>query len=590
MQEVNLTNTSEHDINTFDILIDDKAIDSQYQVVSLSVTKEVNRIPSARILIRDGEASARTFAISSQNDFVPGKKVKIKAGRDSKNSQIFSGIIIRHAIKVRNNGHSELILECFDETIRMTVGRHSKYFEQMKDNEVFNELVRQYPSLKTEVKPTSLKHRELVQHHITDWDFMLLRAEANGLLINIDDGKIKITKPDTSAKPGIQITYGSSVIELEAEMDARKQWKKVQATSWDFANQQLFSANAVSASVNEPGNITGEQLSKVASPDKFEMHHSGYLLQQELQDWADATMMRSRLGKIRGRAKFFGSTDIKTGDMVQLDGVGERFKGKAYVTSVRHDLGNGLWDTHIQFGLDPERYACLYRDIEDVDAAGLIGGIKGLQIGKVVQLQDDPEGQHRILVRVPVIDDKAKGTWMRVASLDAGSDRGAFFRPELDDEVIVGFINEDPRDAVVLGMLHSSAKAAPISAKDVNHEKGFTTRSKMHIQFNDDKKTITIDTPAGNSVVLDESSQSIKVKDQNSNSISMETSGIKIDSPKNIDINAGVNLTLKAGASLTIGGVTISVKADGNVSMEGAMAKLAGQGIAEISGGMVKIN
>ena len=162
--------------------------------------------------------------------------------------------------------------------------------------------------------------------------------------------------------------------------------------------------------------------------------------------------------------------------------------------------------------------------------------------------------------------------------------------PEIGDEVIVGFINDDPRDAVVLGMLHSSAKPAPITAQDVNHEKGFTTRSKMHIHFNDDTKTITIDTPAGNSIKLDENGQKIEIVDQNSNTIKMSPTGIKIDSPKNIDLSAQVNLTIKAGASLSIGGVTVGIKADGNVSMEGAMAKLAGQGIAEVSGGLVKIN
>src|ERR1044071_6978216 len=118
MQEVSLTNTSEHDVSSFDILIDDKAIDPAYQVMSVSVTRQVNRIPVAKILLRDGEASARTFEISTKDDFVPGKKIKVKAGRDGKNSQVFKGIIVRHAIRVRNNGQSELHLECFDETIR----------------------------------------------------------------------------------------------------------------------------------------------------------------------------------------------------------------------------------------------------------------------------------------------------------------------------------------------------------------------------------------------------------------------------------------------------------------------------------------
>jgi uncharacterized protein involved in type VI secretion and phage assembly len=277
--------------------------------------------------------------------------------------------------------------------------------------------------------------------------------------------------------------------------------------------------------------------------------------------------------------------------MIKIDGVGARFNGNAFVTAVKHDMTHGMWDTHIQFGLNSERYIQIHDDdLNDPQAAGLVGSIQGLQIGKTVQLQNDPDGEDRILVKLPVIDNDAKGIWTRVASLDAGNQRGSFFRPEIGDEVVVGFINGDPRDAVVLGMLNSSAKPAPIQAKDANDEKGFTTRSKMHISFNDQTKTIVIDTPAGNSITLDEQGMKIEIKDQNSNTITMDTSGIKIESQKNIEIKAGVNLTLEAGASMSIKGATTSMKANANVSVEGAIAKLAGQGMTEISGGIVKIN
>src|SRR4051794_21177425 len=112
MQEVSLTNTSEHDVNSFEILVEEKAIAPEYQVMSVSVLKEINRVPMARIALRDGEASKRDFEISNKEDFIPGKKIRIKVGRDGKNSQVFKGIIVRHAIRVRNSGQSELQLEC----------------------------------------------------------------------------------------------------------------------------------------------------------------------------------------------------------------------------------------------------------------------------------------------------------------------------------------------------------------------------------------------------------------------------------------------------------------------------------------------
>jgi Rhs element Vgr protein len=389
----------------------------------------------------------------------------------------------------------------------------------------------------------------------------------------------------------LQVSYGSSVLELEAEMDARTQWKNVEASSWDYANQQLLRADTSEASsFTQHGNIAGDELANTINLTKYQLHHSGHLPEQELQDWADGIMLRSRLSKIKGRAKVTGFSAIKPGDMVKLEGVGNRFKGKSFVTAVKQEIGNGMWDTHIQFGLDPRRYIFEHNDLNDAQSAGLAGAIHGLQIGKVVQLQNDPDGEDRILVRIPVIDNSAQGIWTRMASLDAGSDRGTFFRPEIDDEVIVGFINDDPRDAVVLGMLHSSAKPAPIKAKDVNHEKGFTTRSKMHIHFNDDTKTITIDTPAGNKIMLDESATKIEIVDQSNNKITMEPGGIKMESPVNIDIKAGAVLSLSAGGSLSISAPALSMKADASVSIEGATAKFASQGPNVISGLPVMIN
>ena len=37
---------------------------------------------------------------------------------------------------------------------------------------------------------------------------------------------------------------------------------------------------------------------------------------------------------------------------------------------------------------------------------------------------------------------------------DAGENRGSFWRPEIGDEVVLGFLNSDPRDAIILGMLN----------------------------------------------------------------------------------------------------------------------------------------
>jgi Rhs element Vgr protein len=588
MPDILIPNNSKHDVATYKIVVDNTEVDPSYQVMSLSIHKELNRVSTASLVFRDGDAALQTFPLSNKTDFVPGKKIEISIGRDGLNKSAFKGIIIKHAVKVKANGNTELHVECMDVAVKMTIGRKSKYFQNVKDSDVFDDLLSTY-GIRSDPETTTLKHQELVQHNVTDWDFMLLRAEANGMLVNVDDGSIKIAKPAIGNEV-LQVNYGSSILEFEAEMDARFQYKSVNAESWDYSNQQLFTADTSSSSFAEQGNITSEDLAQAISPDKFDMHHSGHLLEQELKDWTESIMSRSRLAKIRGRARFTGFSGIKPADTLKLSGVGDRFNGKAFVTAVRQEIGDGTWETQVQFGLDPKRYVFLHNDINEAPSAGLVGAIRGLQIGIVVQLESDPDGQDRILVRVPVIDSAAQGIWTRIASLDAGNERGAFFMPEIGDEVIVGFINDDPRHPVVLGMLHSSNKPAPISPADNNNEKGFTTRSKMHLSFNDDTKTIVIDTPAGNSITIDEKSMKIEIKDQNENKITMEQTGITMESPLNIDVKAGAVLTLSGGTSLSISAPSLSVKADANVSIEGAVAKVTSSGITEISGSLVKIN
>lgn len=584
-----IPNQSVHDMVTFDLVVDGEALDSSYQVIAISVNKEVNRIPSATIILRDGEAAEGEFALSNSGDFVPGKEIEVKIGRDSDNKTVFAGIIVKHRIRVRESGDGVLIVECKDKCVRMSVGRHNRYFEDSKDSEVMEELIGKYDGLVNDVEPTTLTHPELVQHHCTDWDFLLSRADVNGRLIIVDDAKVQVKKPDTGADPALSVAYGTTLLEFEAEMDARTQWRSVEAQAWDYSNQDMFIRSSDSAPVSEPGNLSGSTLADTIDLKKFELRHSGQLVEAELQAWTDAAMLKSRLAKICGRAKFFGFAAIKPGQLIELQGVGDRFNGKAFVSAVRHDVGNGAWDTHVQFGL-PLRWFHRSPEIMDVPAAGLLPGVQGLQIGKVVQLQDDPEGEHRILVKLPIIDNAAQGVWARVASLDAGNERGAFFRPEIDDEVVVGFVNGDPRDSLVLGMLNSSAKPAPLNAQDDNHEKGFFTRSKMRVLFNDDTKTITIATPAGNSLVLDEAGTSITVNDQNGNKVVMDPAGIGVESPKDITIKARGNIEISAAGNLTISAAKVEQTAQGSMEVKGATSKFEASGIAEVKGSLVKIN
>ncbi|MDD4190521.1 MAG: type VI secretion system tip protein VgrG, partial [Mangrovibacterium sp.] len=443
---------------TYTLLSDGNEVSKAYQVLSVIVNKEVNRIPSASIVLLDGEPARESFEISNTADFEPGKKLEIRAGYRGQEKTIFKGIVIRHGIKIRKTS-SVLMVECKDETVKMTVACKNKYFKEMKDSEIIEELISSYGIAK-DVEATAITHEEVVQYHTTDWDFMLCRVDANGLICIPDDGKIVISKPGFSAEPALTIQYGATVYDLDAEIDARLQYKTIKASAWNPTDQEMIdTVEAEDPGVPAAGNLSSDSLADAIGEGHFMLQHSGKLNEQELQQWANAKMLKHKLAKVRGSVTTDGTALVKAGQLIQLKGIGERFEGKLFVTGVRQQIDQGNWETTFQFGLNPEWFAQTYQ-LQQPLAGALLPAIQGLQNGIVTRIEGDPQDEDRIMVRLPTINKEDEGIWSRISTLDAGKNRGTFFRPEIGDEVIVGFINNDPRFAVVLGMCNSSSKEA----------------------------------------------------------------------------------------------------------------------------------
>ena len=568
------------DLVTFKILMDGQELSKKYQVQSIVVDKEVNRIPTAKLVINDGDPSARDFPLSNEDFLIPGKEMEITAGYHSDEATIFKGIIIKHNLRIRPKSN-QLIIECRDEAVKLTVGRKSKYFYDSTDSDIFEEIIGTY-GLGNDVEATTHTHTELVQYNASDWDFIMSRAQANGKICIVDDGEIKIAAPDLGQEEIETITFGASMLDFDAEIDARHQISKVSSYAWNYADQELLEIEANDPAVSLNGNLSASDLADTIGVENVELRHGGAVTDSELQNWADAKWLFQQLAKIRGRVKFQGIPDVKPNTILKLEGVGDRFNGKIFVSGVRHSITEGNWTVDAQFGLDPKWFSETY-EIDMKPASGLLPAIQGLQIGVVSQLQDDPDGEERILVQLPIVNNEEQGIWCRVASLDAGDSRGAFFRPEIEDEVIVGFINQDPNDAVVLGMLHSSAKPAPITASDDNHEKGFVTRSEMKVLFDDDKKTLNITTPAGKRIALDEDEGTIIVEDENSNVITIDSAGILMESAGNIEI--------KASGDVNIEGTNVNLTASASFKAEGsAGAEVSSGATAVLKGSLVQIN
>lgn len=569
-------------LTTFTLKVDGEALPATLRIVAVDIVRELNRVPVAFVVLYDGNPAQQDFEASSSDLLVPGKVLEIEGGYDMQENLLFKGIITAQRIKVRRRGDSLLHVEARDPAFRMALTRRSRYFTELTDSDLFEDIISSYAGLAADVEPTTVTYPEIVQYQVSDWDLVVGRAEKIGMVCLADGGTFSIAKPNVQGPPVLTLTYGENVFDLELKMDSRTQAQKVTASAWDPANQEVISAEVEDASSPAQGDLAGQELADASGAYNVELRHSGTLQQEEVDAWAEAGMLKSRLAKVRGTIGFQGNESVRPGNLVELKGMGERFNGAAFVSGVRHMLGEGDWRTTIQIGLPQEWHHEIF-PVNAPPGAGFQPAIDGLQVGVVTQLQDDPAGEDRILVRVPLIGAQEEGVWSRLATLDAGEDRGTIFRPEIGDEVIVGFVNDDPNKPVVLGALHSSNKPAPIPASDDNHEKGLVTRSGMKMVFDDEAPSLTIETPNGNAIVIDDADGSIEISDENGNKITLSSDGITLESAK--DIN------LKATGDVSLEGVNVSVQASASATTEGsASASLKSSGTTEVKGALVQIN
>ena len=535
---------------TTTILSNGKRMSPEYNLMSIDIIKEVNKIPMAQLILLDGSASEQEFAISNTDFFKPGSEIEIKLKYEweaQNEATVFKGIIIRHSVRA-DRYSSYLSIDLKDAAIKLTRQRRNAVFRDMADSKIIKKII---DSNKTNIEVgdivnTKVEHQEMVQFYCTDWDFILSRADVNGCWIIADDGQINLVKPKLNKQIKRTFEYGiSDIYELEMDADISHQYTSVESIAWDIKTPEMLPPQQAAEFSLEQSNLDPGELAKRLSADSYQLITLAALEDLEIQAWADAKLIKSRLSMLQGRLKIPGVADIKLGDAIDILGIGTKFNGKTLVTAIRHQVNEQGWQTDVQFGLSANWFTQQNNDIVAPPAAGLIPAINGLQIGIVDEYREDPDKHFRVRVKIPSIEQDGV-IWARLAAIDAGKERGILFRPEVGDEVVLGFINDDPRQAVILGAMHSEKNFLPpdFGIGRENNQKGIVTKENLKILFDDEAKSIEISTHNGNKLELSDTDKGINLIDENGNTIIMNESGLQIKSSKDIKIE-GKNITIK---------------------------------------------
>lgn len=548
--------TPEDDVLKMEFLVagSDSGLDSLLKEASINF--ELNKIPTAKF----------TFVASNsevtKNELIPGNSLKENTEIEfvvtvSKSKKTLFKGIIKSVEKIQNEEAITTKIECKDKALEMTF----PIKEAETNDETFDDKFKKYVGqLELGSNLSGSWGSEKITHNSSTlpWDFVLSYLDSVGIQLVVKNGKLEgVDLTKTAPTEKFTAENGINVFSFSGKMDESKKLSKVSIETWD-PSQQAFKKSDADQEASNPNVKTIRLNDSVFS-------------EATVKTITDAILKKSTHTCITGKVKTFGNIEAGIGDFIVLNKVNDTIDGKKVLISGElHTIENGSWRTEYSVGLESGKSFSENANklnTSPQDHIGQTNAVSGLQIGIVLQIEADPLNEYRIKVRIPALAENGNGVWARLATLNGSSEMGSFFIPNVNDEVILGCLGNNPDTPVILGSLFSSAIKAPYEIKKENYIKAIVTNEGTKIELDDEKKVIELSTKKGNKLLITDDEKGIVLEDENKNKIVLSQDGITLESAKDIIL-----------------------KAKGDLKMESINSKVNASAIMELKGSMIKLN
>lgn len=203
-----------------------------------------------------------------------------------------------------------------------------------------------------------------------------------------------------------------------------------------------------------------------------------------------------------------------------------------------------------------------------------IGGgqpLTGVAVAVVVANIDETS-QGRVQLRLPWLPDVRP--WGRVASLSGGPERGAYFMPQVGDEVLVAFHNGDLREVYVIGSLWSSVHKAPVKSNlDPVNRRVIRTPAGHEIELDDKTKSVTVLTATGHKLRMEPEKIELSTEGGSATLVLEQSGAITLKANTSVKVEAP-DIQLEAAAKLTLHAPQVEITADAMCQIKGATVKM----------------
>jgi uncharacterized protein involved in type VI secretion and phage assembly len=519
-------------------------------------------------------------------------------------------------------GRPTLRVRGYDRSHRLTRGKKTRTYgdanptgQGINEEQIINTIVQETDQITGKVVDTSgfrrVKYPYVLQYNQTDLEFLWSRARLLGYQVYVEDKKLYFQKADAhrgaqSDKPAT-LRWGHNLRSFEPRLTLMHQVDQAMVKGWDPATKQSIEGTGSSdtsktipvVGLNKKGSALAKEALGGVAEEVVVDHPILTVDQAKAMAAARFAEAESEFIQADGTCRE-GDPRLIAGRVVTIEGVGKRFSGDYYVTEARHVYARGAYE--VTFGVTGRAPNTLSHLLNGDNGHGQ-DRIDGVVAAKVTSLED-PENLGRVQVMFPWLpkykNADLSSNWARIATPMGGQERGFFFLPEIDDEVLVAFEHGDVNYPYIVGTLWNNTDKPPVGTKDsvLSSDKKkvdqrvIRSRSGHVIVLDDtegEEQIIIQDMTGKNQIVINskENTMTINVeKDltivakgdttiEAQGNMTLKSTGDLSMECKNLNVKTQANAKLEATANLDL-------KATGQLNLKGAQASMAGDAMAEL--------
>ncbi len=524
---------------------------------------------------------------------------------------------------VHTHHGTQTVVRGFDKSHRLFHGHRVEVYQQMKLSDIVGDVGRR-AGLRTDVDASQAVFEYVLQDGVSDWDFLRRLARQANRSLSVVKSQLLFKAPvEASAAPSSTasrdnpqvIEVGVNVVHLRTTLTASDQASGVQVRSWDpKAKRALVATATPRGDTAKIGAGAPSALLSDFGSSTYVAHEAGLQTQTALQATADSLAGHLSGGFAELEGAVHGNAALRAGAPVNVQRVGDKFNGKYVLTSTRHEFGaDSGYQTSFTASDRSER--SLLGIATGATTSHPTAALSGVGVGLVTNL-NDPDALGRVRVKFPLLSEDKESWWARVVQLGAGASRGTVWLPEIGDEVLVAFGQDDAQQPFVIGGLYNG-RDKPDTAWTTVQEQGevrrraFVSRKKMLLEFietpQDEKLTVSTNAGTQRITLVQNADKGIEILSEGPLTVTAKKD-VKVTGQQKVEVSAmqDVSVTSSSGAinvetsggNVTLKGLNVTIEATAKLDLKGATASLAGQAstevkssaITNITGSIVKIN